>query len=118
MGPMAGIPVELRDEIQKTLEFYGQALESQDGDLLARARPDLGAAERQQCLAPFVGALNVATDLRVLEVTMTTDSATVSVLRTDVIVGGKHGAARPPTEETLRFVQVKDGWTLAVDRSR
>jgi tetratricopeptide (TPR) repeat protein len=110
-GPMAGLPVELRQQIRKTLELYGQALESQDANLLAQARPDLSAADRKERLAPFLGALNVASDLRVLEVILDADRATVSLLRTDVIVGGRQDA-RPPVEETLRFVRGKDDWTL------
>jgi tetratricopeptide (TPR) repeat protein len=117
MGPMSALPAELRQEIERTLGLYGRALESQDPDLLAQARPDLSAAERKERLAPFLGALNVATDLRVLEVTTEADTATVSLLRTDVIVGGRQGS-RPPTEETLRFVRARNAWTLVAERTR
>ena len=117
VGPMAGLPVELRQQIRKTLELYGQALESQDANLLAQARPDLSAVDRKERLEPFRGALNVATDLRVLEVTLDAEKATVSLLRTDVIVGGRQGS-RPPVEETLVFVRGKDDWALEAAGSR
>jgi tetratricopeptide (TPR) repeat protein len=112
IGPLSDLSPALRKEIEGTLELYARALESQDQDLLARARPDLSGPEREERLAPFVGALNVATDLRILEITTAADAVTVTVLRTDVIVGGRKGS-HPPVEESLRFVQADGGWSLA-----
>jgi tetratricopeptide (TPR) repeat protein len=110
-GPLTGLDPDLRQAVEATLTSYGQALEAQDDARLARARPDLGARQRAALLAPFKGALNVATDLRVLEVTTGREDAVVTVLRTDVIVDGR-GGARPPVEEALRFVRRGGTWTL------
>jgi hypothetical protein len=110
-GPLTSLEPELRRAVEETLAAYGQALEAQDDARLARARPDLGARQRAALLAPFKGALNVATDLRVLEVTTGREDAVATVLRTDVIVDGR-GGARPPVEETLRFVRRDGIWTL------
>ena len=110
-GPLTGLDADLRRAVEETLAAYGQALEAQDDARLARARPDLGARQRAALLAPFKGALNVATDLRVLEVTTGREDAVVTVLRTDVIVDGR-GGARPPVEEALRFVRRGGTWTL------
>jgi tetratricopeptide (TPR) repeat protein len=110
-GPLTGLDPDLRRAVEETLIAYGQALEAQDDARLARARPDLGARQRAALLAPFKGALNVATDLRVLDVTTRGEDAVVTVLRTDVIVDGR-GGARPPVEEVLRFVRRGGTWTL------
>ena len=110
-GPLTGLDPDLRRAVEDTLTAYGQALEAQDDPRLARARPDLGARQRAALLAPFKGALNVATDLRVLEVTTGREDAVVTVLRTDVIVDGR-GGARPPVEEALRFVRRGGTWML------
>ena len=77
----------------------------------AQARPDLAADERAKLIAAFTGALNAATDLRVLDVKTRGDLAVVTVLRTDVIVGGP-GAPRDPTEEALRFWRRRGEWVL------
>jgi hypothetical protein len=98
--------------VETTLAAYARALESQDAELLARARPDLTAAERERLLAPFRGAVNVATDLRVLDVIPSRGLVVVPVLRTDVIIGGR-GAPASPVEETLRFERRDGGWRLA-----
>ena len=110
-GPLTGIDPDLRRTVEETLAAYGEALEAQDEARLARARPDLSAPQRAVLLAPFKGALNVATDLRVLEVTTGREDAQVTVLRTDVIVDGR-GGARAPVEEALRFVRRGGAWTL------
>jgi hypothetical protein len=79
--------------------------------LLETARPDLSPAEREHRLAPFVGALNAATDMRVLDVQREGDSFVVSILSTDVIVGGR-GSSGPPLEEALRFDRQGGAWQL------
>jgi hypothetical protein len=109
-GPLALAPPELRPVIDTTLAAYGRALETLDGDALARARPDLTPADRDRLLEPLQGALNAATDLRVLDVTMDGERAAVSVLRTDVVVGGR--GSRPPVEETLHFERRGGSWAL------
>jgi len=111
-GPLAGADPEVRQAVETTLAAYARALESQDAQLLARARPDLTAAERERLLAPFRGAVNVATDLRVLDVIPSRGLVVVPVLRTDVIIGGR-GAPASPVEETLRFEQRDGAWRLA-----
>ena len=111
-GPLAGADPEVRQAVETTLAAYARALESQDAQLLARARPDLAPAERERLLAPFRGAINVATDLRVLDVIPRRGLVIVPVLRTDVIVGGR-GAPTAPVEETLRFEQRDGAWRLA-----
>jgi hypothetical protein len=93
------------------LASYGRALETADAEALALARPDLGAEDRARRIAPFTGALNAATDLRVLDIKRQGDFATVSVLRTDVIVGGPDGP-RDPAEETIRFWRRRGVWVL------
>jgi hypothetical protein len=93
------------------LAAYGAALEARDDGRLARARPDLSAAQRAALLAPLAGAINVGVDLRVLDVTVSGGAAAVPVLRTAVVVGG--GASRStPVEETLRFRRRAEGWVL------
>jgi len=114
-GPLAGIDRALREAIRDTLTLYGRALEKADPALLAQARPDLGADARERAVAPFRGALNVATDLRVLEVVRHGDRATVSVLRTDLIIGGRQAEA-PPVEETLRFERRGAAWGIQPGR--
>jgi hypothetical protein len=111
-GPLSAADPEVREAVETTLAAYARALESQDAELLARARPDLTAAERERLLAPFRGAVNVATDLRVLDVIPSRGLVVVPVLRTDVIIGGR-GAPASPVEETLRFERREGGWRLA-----
>jgi hypothetical protein len=101
----------LRSAVETTLAEYARALESRDPELLARARPDLPEAERSALLARFEGAINVAIDLRVLDVIASGDGASVPVLRTDVIVGGS-SPETAPTEEILRFQRREAGWAL------
>jgi tetratricopeptide (TPR) repeat protein len=114
-GPLARVDPELKQAIVSSLEAYQQALEGQDGSLLARARPDLEPGERERMLSRFAGALNVGIDLRVLDVQAAPAEAIVSVLRTEVVVGGK-GGERPPEEETLRFDHRPEGWMLGARR--
>jgi tetratricopeptide (TPR) repeat protein len=110
-GPLAMIDADLRQAIESTLRAYAQALEKGDLSLLAAARPDMTAGWREKRLAPFIGALNATTDIRVLDVALRGDEATVSVLCTDVIVGGRREAG-PPSDELLRFVRRGGSWTL------
>jgi hypothetical protein len=114
-GPMASIDPVLRRVISATLDDYQRALEAQDVALLARCRPDLGPAERDRRLARFAGALNVGIDLRVLDVQVAASEATVPILRTEVVVGGRGGESAPE-EETLRFELRPEGWVLSARR--
>jgi tetratricopeptide (TPR) repeat protein len=116
-GPLAAADPEVRQAVETTLAAYARALESQDATLLAQARPDLTAAERERLLAPFRGAVNVATDLRVLDVIPSRGLMVVPVLRTDVIVGGR-SAPTAPVEETLRFERRDGAWRLAAGPAR
>lgn len=110
-GPLDTADPELRRAVETVLAAYGRALETADAALLAEARPDLGTDERARLIAPFTGALNAASDLRVLDVKTRGDFGVVTVLRTDVIVGGQ-GPPRDPTEETLRFWRRRGEWVL------
>jgi tetratricopeptide (TPR) repeat protein len=110
-GPLAAADPDLRQAVETMLANYERALETADPALLAQARPDLTAEERAALLAPFTGAVNAATDLRVLDVKSRGDLAVIQVLRTDVIVGGP-SAAHDPTEETLHLWRRRDGWML------
>jgi hypothetical protein len=111
-GPLDGVDGDLRHAVETTLAAYAQALERVDAGLLARARPDLTSAQRERRLAPFVGALNAATDVRVLDVALRGEEAVVAVLCTDVILGGP-GPSGPPFEETLRFTRRRGTWALS-----
>jgi tetratricopeptide (TPR) repeat protein len=110
-GPLARLEPELRQAIETTLQAYARALETANAELLAAARPDLTPAERDERLAPFRGALNAATDLRVLDVTTGPDTASVSLLSTDVIIGGRTDS-RPAHEETLHYERKNGVWAL------
>jgi tetratricopeptide (TPR) repeat protein len=110
-GPLEAADPGLRQAVEAVLAAYGRALETADAAALAEARPDLGDEERAQLIAMFTGALNAATDLRVLDVKARGDLAVVNVLRTNVIVGGP-GGPRDPTEETLRFWRRRGEWVL------
>ena len=114
-GPLDAVVPELRQAIESTLADYARALETRNAELLARVRPDLSAAQRAALLAPFAGAINVASDLRVLDVIAEGDRVAVPVLRTDVIVGGSSSRAAP-VEEVLRFQHVAAGWVLDARR--
>jgi hypothetical protein len=114
-GPLRNVDPELRRAIEETLAAYGRAIERVDSEALARARPDLTADQRERILERLRGALNVATDLRVLDVTAAGDGFVVPVLRTDVVVGGK-GDAGAPVEEILRFDRSGAGWALRARR--
>jgi tetratricopeptide (TPR) repeat protein len=116
-GPLAAADPDVREAVEAVLAAYARALESQDAALLAQARPDLTAAERERLLAPFRGAVNVASDLRVLDVIPSRGLMVVPVLRTDVIVGGR-SAPRAPVEETLRFERRDGAWRLAAGTAR
>lgn len=110
-GPLAGLAPDLHQVIEETLSLYARALESSDRELLARARPDLTGPEREALLAPFLGAVNVATDLRILRAVRDDDEVMVTVLRTDVIVGGR-GGQQAPSEEVFHFVRSENQWAL------
>ena len=110
-APLEALEPELRGAVEGVLAAYARALETADADLLAQARPDLNPEERARLIAPFLGTINAATDLRVLEATTRGDFAVITVLRTEVIVGGP-GGAREPTKETLRLWRRRDGWML------
>ncbi len=111
-GPLAQTEPALRSAIEATVAAYTEALESGDAQALSRARPDLTAEARQERLRPFLGALNAATDVRVLDVTLEGDNAAVTILCTDVIIGGR-GAAPAPSEESLTFQLRRGAWELA-----
>jgi tetratricopeptide (TPR) repeat protein len=110
-GPLTPLDPALRQAIESAIALYAKALESADVGLLAQARPDLAPSEREVRLAPFRGALNAATDIRVIDVTASPMSVVVQILRTDVIVGGS-SQPQPPTEETLRFERRGGTWAL------
>jgi hypothetical protein len=114
-GPLAQADPELRAAIRDLLARYGRALEGRDAALLASIRPDIPAEERDRMLARFAGALNVGIDLRVLDAALSPADAVVTVLRTEVVVGGRGGEA-PPEEETLRFEKRPEGWILDARR--
>ena len=116
-GPLTAADPDVRQAVETTLAAYSRALETQDAVMLARARPDLTGAERERLLAPFRGAINVATDLRVLDVIPSRGAVVVPVLRTDVIVGGR-GAPPAPVEETLRFERRDGAWRLVAGSAR
>ena len=111
LGPLDAADPDLRQAVEAVLAAYGRALETADAAALATARPDLTAEEGARLIAAFTGAINAATDLRVLDVKARGDLAVVTVLRTDVIVGGSAGP-RDPTEETLRFWRRRGEWVL------
>lgn len=111
-GPLDKLDPELRAALETTLARYARALEMADADLLAEARPDLSAAAREQRLSPFRGALNAATDLRVLDVRVSGERAVIELLATDIVVGGQ-GPPQSSVEETLVFVKAPAGWALA-----
>jgi tetratricopeptide (TPR) repeat protein len=113
LGPLAHVEPALRTAIEATLAAYTRALESVSIEGLAAARPDLSAEQRAALLKPYEGALNVATDLRVLDVVLRGDQAEVPVLRRDVIVGGRDGGGGNSVEETLRFTRRDGAWVLS-----
>lgn len=110
-GPLTGIDPGLRRAIEAVLAGYARALEATDTTLLAAARPDLSAEERERRIAPFAGALGVTADLRVLDVAVQADAAEVPILLAVQGLGGGQ-AARPPIEETLRFERRGGTWVL------
>jgi hypothetical protein len=114
-GPLASLDPDLREAIESTLAAYGRAVEMVDAAALEAARPDMTREAREARLTPFRGAINAATDLRVLDVQIQGDVAVVEVLASDVIVGGRQ-QARPPTGETLRFARRPEGWRLVAER--
>ncbi len=111
VGPLESVDPELRQAIEATLVAYARALESGQAPALAAARPDLSGEARERRLARFVGALNAATDVRVLDVRVEGNVARVSILCTDVIIGSRD-APQARVEEALRFVRHPAGWTL------
>jgi hypothetical protein len=113
-GPLSRVDPDLRLAVERTLTAYAQALERGDASLLERARPDLTSAQREARIAPFRGALNATTDVRVLDARMDGERGTVQILASDVIVGAE---PRPPVEETLRFERVDNGWRLVAERA-
>jgi hypothetical protein len=115
-GPLATADPELRQLVERTLAEYGRALERADAGLLARARPDLSSAERQVRLAPFVSALNAATDLRIIDADIGENEAVITIRCTAVIVAGRQ-APSAPTEETMRFARRGGVWFLRERRA-
>jgi hypothetical protein len=115
-GPLAAADPDLRQLVERTLADYGRALERADAGLLARARPDLSPAERQERLAPFVSALNAATDLRIIDADIGENEAVITIRSTAVIVAGRQ-APSAPTEETLRFARRGGVWFLRERRA-
>jgi tetratricopeptide (TPR) repeat protein len=111
-GPLTSLDPELRQAIETTLTAYARALEKADA-----ARPDMSSVERDARLSAFAGALNAATDIRVLDASVREDKAVVAILSTDVIVGGS-GRPSPPLEETLRFERRGRVWALGSARGR
>jgi tetratricopeptide (TPR) repeat protein len=111
-GPLADAEPALRFAIEALLQAYARALEAADGAALEAARPDLTAAARERRLEAFQGALNAATDIRVLDLVADGNQALVTILSTDVIVGGRREAG-PPLEEKLRLVRSGGAWALA-----
>ncbi len=83
--------------------------------MLREARPDLTPAEREDRLAPFVGALNASADMRVLDARVQGEEAVVTILGTYVIVNGRQDP-RAPVEETLYFSRQGDGWRIQPQR--
>jgi hypothetical protein len=77
----------------------------------------MSSVERDARLSAFAGALNAATDIRVLDASVREDKAVVAILSTDVIVGGS-GRPSPPLEETLRFERRGRVWALGSARGR
>ncbi len=116
-GPLTSLDPELRQAIEMTLTAYARALEKADAAALEAARPDMSSDERDARLAIFAGALNAATDIRVLDASVRGDQAVVAILSTDVIVGGS-GRPTPPLEETLRFERRGGVWALGSARGR
>jgi tetratricopeptide (TPR) repeat protein len=110
-GPLEAADPALRRGVETVLASYARALETADAGLLAQARPDLAPDARARLLAPFAGAINAATDLRVLDIQTRGDLAVVTLLRTEIIVGGRT-SPRDPTEETLRFRRRGGQWLL------
>jgi hypothetical protein len=103
---------QLRTTVEAVLASYARALETADAALLEQARPDLSAEARAKRLLPFQGALNAATDLRVVDVAQKGAFVEVMVLRTDVIVGGRATGPSAPVEEALRFDRRGGEWRL------
>ena len=103
-GPLTEVDPALKTAVEATLSAYARALERADAALLATARPDLTPREREARRAPFVGALNAAADIRVIEAEAQGNEASITVLSTYIIVDG-HEAPSGPIEETLRFVR-------------
>jgi tetratricopeptide (TPR) repeat protein len=116
-GPLTDLDPGLRTAVESTLADYARALERADPLLLAAARPDLSAQEREARRAPFVGALNAAADLRVIDVSIQGNEASVTVLSTDVIVVKGREGSSGPTEENLRFVRRGGTWSLRERRA-
>jgi tetratricopeptide (TPR) repeat protein len=111
----AGQDPELRRAVEDVLARYGRALETIDADLLAEARPDMGARALRDLIAEREGATNVASDLRVLDVARRGNQASVKVRRTEVVVAGR-SVDRPSVEETLRFQREGGAWVLRPSR--
>ncbi|MFI5183082.1 MAG: hypothetical protein ACHQNV_01690 [Vicinamibacteria bacterium] len=116
-GPLSAVDPSLRAAVESTLADYARALEQADPLLLAAARPDLSQRERDARRAPFVGALNAAADLRVIEASVQGSEARVTILSTNVIVVKGREGSTEPTEETLRFVRHGGTWALGERRA-
>ncbi len=116
-GPLSALDPGLKTAVESTLADYASALEQADPLLLAAARPDLSQKERDARRAPFVGALNAAADLRVIEASVQGNEASVTILSTDIIVVKGREGSTGPTEETLRFVRRGGRWSLRERRA-
>jgi hypothetical protein len=116
-GPLSELDPGLRAAVETTLADYARALEQADPLLLAAARPDLSQKEREARRTPFVGALNAAADLRVIDASVQGNEASITVLATDVIVVKGREGSTGPTEETLRFVRRGGTWSLRERRA-
>jgi tetratricopeptide (TPR) repeat protein len=110
-GPLTEVDPALKTAVEATLSAYARALERADAALLAEARPDLTPRERDARRAPFVGALNAAADIRVIEAEAQGNEASITILSSYIIVDG-HEAPSGPIEETLRFARRGGAWSL------
>ncbi|MCU0241676.1 MAG: hypothetical protein MUF51_04560 [Vicinamibacteria bacterium] len=110
VNALASLDPDLRHTIETTLAQYARTLETVNASLLAEVRPDLDSAAREQLLATFEGSINVAVDIRVIEVTSEANATEIMIQRTAVLVGQQNNPL--PVIERLRFVRQAEGWAL------